>query len=144
MTAYLFDVNVLLAMFDTGHEHHLAARYWWATRTEDEWCTCPITENGFLRIASGNGYPRIEEQLPELIAMFRNLCRAPDHRYWPADIFLTDVVPENAHITSAKTTDIYLLALAIAHGGKLATFDRKIPAHLLAGGPEALELISLR
>jgi toxin-antitoxin system PIN domain toxin len=141
MTAYLFDVNVLLAMFDPGHEHHRAARHWWDTRSDDEWCTCPITENGFLRIASGSGYPRILERLPDLIVIFKTLCNAPDHRYWPADVFLSDVVPPKTPITSAKTTDIYLLALAIAHGGKLATFDKHIPARMLPGGEDAIELI---
>lgn len=141
MTAYLLDVNVLLALLDPGHEHHVAARRWWAPKVNDDWCTCPITELGFLRIASGSGYPRITEQLPKLIETLQALCKAPDHRYWSADIFLSDVIPPKSAITSAHTTDIYLLALAIEHGSKLATFDEKIPARMLPGGPEALEVI---
>jgi predicted nucleic acid-binding protein len=94
MTAHPFDVNVLLVMFDTGHEHHQGARFWWAVRSEEEWCTCPIGEN--------------------------------------------------ARVTSAKTTDTFLLALAITHGGKLATFDRKIPGHLLPGGAVAHKVIPVQ
>jgi hypothetical protein len=38
-------------------------------------------------------------------------------------------------------TDLYLLALAAANAIRLATFDQKIPAHAIAGGEQALEII---
>ena len=53
MTPYLLDVNVLLALCDPMHVHHEAAHRWFAEKGSQAWATCPITENGFVRIASG-------------------------------------------------------------------------------------------
>jgi predicted nucleic acid-binding protein len=44
-------------------------------------------------------------------------------------------------LTSAQVTDTYLLALAKAHGGQLASFDRKLLAAAVKGGKYALHLI---
>jgi predicted nucleic acid-binding protein len=38
-------------------------------------------------------------------------------------------------------TDTYLLALARAHGGKLATFDRRMVTAAVTGGVRALQCI---
>ena len=38
-------------------------------------------------------------------------------------------------------TDSYLLALALRHGGKLATFDKKLVVHAVHGGAAALHVI---
>jgi hypothetical protein len=43
--------------------------------------------------------------------------------------------------THTKVTNIYLLALAVAHSGKLATFDQRIPTSVVQGGANALELL---
>jgi len=40
-----------------------------------------------------------------------------------------------------QVTDISLLLLAVHQGGKLSTFDRKIPVGCIEGGLEALDLI---
>lgn len=45
---------------------------------------------------------------------------------------------------SAQVTDIYLLALAKAHGGGLASFDRKLQATAVADGKQVLCLIPHR
>ena len=54
----LFDVNVLLALFDPGHIHHGAAQAWWRSHRPEGWATCPLTQNGFVRIISKPGYQR--------------------------------------------------------------------------------------
>jgi hypothetical protein len=42
-----------------------------------------------------------------------------------------------------QVTDIYLLGIAVRHGGCLATFDRTIPLDAVAGaGPDAVAVIS--
>jgi predicted nucleic acid-binding protein len=46
------DVNVLIALFDPAHIHHEPAHTWFAVACEDGWATCPLTENGFLRVVS--------------------------------------------------------------------------------------------
>jgi hypothetical protein len=37
---------------------------------------------------------------------------------------------------------MYLLALAVAHGGELATFDRHLVTNTVIGGSKALHVIS--
>jgi len=44
---------------------------------------------------------------------------------------------------SAQTTDSYLLALAQAHGGQLATLDRRLVVTAVHGGAGALCLIGI-
>jgi predicted nucleic acid-binding protein len=46
----LFDVNVLIALFDPAHVHHESAHAWWKANQSSGWATCPLTENGFVRV----------------------------------------------------------------------------------------------
>ena len=56
---YLLDVNVLLALGYTAHVHHTRVAHWLAERrdrcapSEVKLATCPTTELGFIRVASG-------------------------------------------------------------------------------------------
>jgi predicted nucleic acid-binding protein len=47
----LLDVNVLLALFDADHAEHRRARDWLASEIHHGWASCPVTQNGFVRIA---------------------------------------------------------------------------------------------
>lgn len=51
----LLDVNVLLALVDPLHAHHERAKHFFVNRHPAAWATCPIVENGFLRVLSGTG-----------------------------------------------------------------------------------------
>jgi hypothetical protein len=57
-------------------------------------------------------------------------------------VSLRDVLQPGTLITHSQVTDIYLLGLAVRKGGKLATFDRRIPSPIIQGGGAALELIA--
>ena len=46
----LLDVNVLIALCDPNHVHHERGRSWFLSPDCDAWATCPITENGLVRI----------------------------------------------------------------------------------------------
>jgi toxin-antitoxin system PIN domain toxin len=141
MTVALLDVNALLALFDPRHVHHDAAHAWFRRRGDEPWATCAITENGLIRIASSPNYPSIAESAPQLIARLRLFCESERHRFWHADVSIRDLVRAGATLTSSQITDVYLLGLAVAHGGKLATFDRHIPVTTVYGGRDALEVI---
>ncbi|MGH8488251.1 MAG: hypothetical protein ACREXS_05115 [Gammaproteobacteria bacterium] len=57
MNRYLLDVNTLLALLDPRHLFHEAAHAW-AERTPDvRWLTCPLVQNGVMRVASQSTYP---------------------------------------------------------------------------------------
>src|SRR6202012_228563 len=53
----LLDVNVLIALIDHAHEFHAQAHLRFARNRKQGWATCPITQNGCLRILSTPGYP---------------------------------------------------------------------------------------
>jgi predicted nucleic acid-binding protein len=138
---HLLDVNVLLAMFDTWHAFHLPARAWFATNRHTGWATCPITENGFIHIGSHSGYANKWGDATEVAERLAMLCNDRDYHFWSADVRLQDVVKPGVVFTHTHVTDLYLLGLAIRNSGKLATLDRRIPATLIEGGPEALTVI---
>lgn len=141
MTASLLDVNLLIALSDPMHIHADAAHEWFERIGRQAWATCPITENAFVRIISHPRYPNAVADVPAAIEMLRTLVGAPGHTFWADDISLTEVVQHDAIIANAQLTDIYLLGLAVHHGGKLATLDQRIPARAVPGGGDALEII---
>ncbi len=53
----LLDVNVLIALLDAAHVHHGLARRWFASHVEQGWASCPLTQNGCVRILSQPRYP---------------------------------------------------------------------------------------
>lgn len=143
MTTYLLDVNVLLALADPMHVHHEAAHRWFGARGEQSWATCPITENGFVRVASHASYPNRPGDAPAVLDLLRQFCAAPGHCFWPDQLSLRELALPGALFTHNQITDIYLLSLAVGQGGKLATFDQRIAAGSVLGGKDALELIGL-
>ena len=58
-----------------------------------------------------------------------------------ATVSLWEALIPDASVTHGQVTDIYLLALAVAHGGRLATLDRHIPVTVVPGGSAGLEII---
>jgi predicted nucleic acid-binding protein len=75
--------------------------------------------------------------------MVRRLRSLEGHEFWPDEISLLDQrwVDTERLLDSAQVTDTYLLALAVARGGKLATFDRRLVAAAVVNGTTAVHLI---
>jgi hypothetical protein len=65
------------------------------------------------------------------------------HVFWPDDITMLDPQKLDATrlLSSRQVTDSYLLALAQAHGGELATLDRRLVTDAVMGGAQALHVI---
>ena len=141
MTPYLLDVNLLLALTDPMHVTHDIAHEWFARTGHQQWATCPLTENGFVRIASHPKYPNRPGDANLVLAMLRQFCAIDGHQFWTDDISLRDLLSADAVFTHQQITDIYLLGLAVQHNGKLATFDRRIPASAIQNGAQALEVL---
>ena len=81
---------------------------------------------------------------PSLVLQSLAAIRALDgHAFWPDDISLADSQHLDASRLSshAQVTDSYLLALARAHGGRLASMDRKLVVDAVKSGGETLALI---
>jgi uncharacterized protein len=141
VSSHLLDVNVLLALADPQHIHHDAAHAWFARHASEGWATCPITEHAFIRIASHPSYPNRPGDAQVVIELLRGTCARDGHRFWPDTVSLRDIVHWDHALTHGQLTDVYLLAVAVAHGGRLATLDRRIPAAAIDGGREALVVI---
>jgi toxin-antitoxin system PIN domain toxin len=120
----LLDANMLIALFDEAHVHHQAAHDWLLINRSTGWATCPLTENACIRIMSQPSYPGRLSVADIAGRMFR-ATQAADHYFWPDDIRLCDSTKFDHHQmpTSKHLTDLYLLALAVEHEGRLVTFD---------------------
>lgn len=120
----LLDVNVLIALFDQDHVSHRPAMAWFTAHAREGWASCPITQNGCMRIMSNPSYPN---PLPvqALITRLAAACAQAIHQFWADEPTLLDPGAFDAtRIHGPKQiTDIYLLGLAVRHGGRLATFD---------------------
>lgn len=142
MRTYLLDVNLLLALSDPMHVHHEVAHRWFERTGRYGWATCPITENGFVRIASHPKYPNRPGDVGAVLAILRQFCEVDGHRFWDEGITIRELLLPGSLTTYNHITDVYLLGLAVYHGGKLATLDQKIPASGVQGGVSALEVIA--
>jgi toxin-antitoxin system PIN domain toxin len=143
-TVTLLDVNVLIALVDPLHVHHELCHHWFSTRGSAPWASCAITQNGVLRILGNARYPNSPGSTAVVSRILQALVMHPQHQFWessPSLLSLAHVEPL-ALLDPAQITDTYLLALAIHHGGRLATLDGRVSAHPVKGGAEALEVIS--
>ena len=138
----LLDVNILIPLVDVLHEGHAAAQQVFSGIQSYGWATCPITENGVVRIISGTRYQNPPKSVPGVMALVRSLRSLPGHTFWPDDLSLfytTRIAPEKLR-TFNQITDAYLLAIAVANDGRFVTFDRRIMANAISGGAQALQI----
>jgi toxin-antitoxin system PIN domain toxin len=142
--AGLLDVNVLLALMDPAHEFHSPAHLWFQQNRQYGWATCPITENGCLRILSNPGYPFPGLTVARVRDMLAELVGAEGHRFWPDSVSILEAGRfDLASAGSEVITDLYLLRLAAAFDGRLVTFDRTIRWNWVTGcGAHDLEVVA--
>jgi uncharacterized protein len=140
---FLLDVNVLIALVDPVHVQHEQAHEWFSRVGKKSFATCPITENGLLRIVGHPKYPNTPGAPSAVVASLAAMRAMPGHAFWPDEISIAD----DSHIdvtrlsSHAQITDSYLLALAKAHGGRLASMDRRLVVDTVVDGRRSLELI---
>ncbi len=142
MSASLLDVNVLVALLDSEHVHHRSARDWFEAQGRAGWATCPIVENGFVRIVSTRRYPGTTlspGEASELLAALKGRYHQT-HRWWPDDVSLTDETLFRMEVLlgANQVTDAYLLGLAFRKGGRVASFDRSLPWQVVRGASQKL------
>jgi len=134
----LLDVNVLIALLDADHTSHDAALGWFRANAEYGWASCPITQNGCVRIMSHPGYPNAHT-VNEIVGRLHRASIERVHEFWPDDVsVLNDQVIDSTRIHGPRQlTDVYLLALAVSRGGVLVTFDRAIALSAVRGATAA-------
>lgn len=132
---YLLDVNVLVALLDEAHIHHTVAQNLIA-QPNVRIATCALTENGVLRVLNLPGYSSYGPAGFEVVrSQLQHLCEDTDHEFWPCDTTLRDdsKINWNRVMGHNQITDIYLLALAAAHDGALATLDHRVAISAVRG-----------
>jgi hypothetical protein len=139
----LLDINVLIARADPAHVFHQRAVNWMASLRHASIATCPLTENGFLRIYGNPVYPEGPGSPAAASALLAAIRRLPQHVFLPDDISLGDTarITTLAGAGHSQLTDLYLLALAGRHSAVFATFDRRIDPAMAVGGVAALLVI---
>ncbi len=130
----LLDVNVLIALLDSDHVSHRSAVAWFREHATQGWASCPITENGCVRIMSHPSYPNAHSVL-EIAARLRAATAHDAHEFWADDqSFLDEKLVDASKVHGARQlTDVYLLALAVKHRGRLVTFDASIAIGAVKG-----------
>jgi toxin-antitoxin system PIN domain toxin len=133
----LLDVNVLIALFDPDHISHEPAMAWFARHAKEGWASCPVTQNGCLRIMSSPSYPNIQP-VHLLVTRLAEACTERLHEFWPDEPSLLDYdLFDTTRIHGPRQiTDVYLLALAVRHDGRFVTFDGRIPLQAVRGATE--------
>jgi toxin-antitoxin system PIN domain toxin len=144
MARALLDINVVIALLDQGHVLHRAATLWLERELELGWATCPITENGVVRIMAQPAYPN-SQPAALVAARLAEACRHPSHAFWPEPISLLQegLICWERLLGPRQITDAYLLALAATHGGRFVTFDQRVGVEVVpAAGAANLSIIA--
>lgn len=136
----LLDLNVLIALVDSSHQHYQMAQNWFISSGNDAVGLCPLTEMGFLRITTNPAYRPAPRTIEEAIAILQLLKGHPRfahplYGYWEIKESWVDLTARFARRISGhqQVTDAYLLGLAIKEKGVLVTFDKGVQ---YMAGPE--------
>lgn len=129
---------------DSAHVQHELAHAWFAREGRAAWASCPLTQNGVLRIIGHRQYPGFSGGPAAVAPLLHGLIQLPGHQFWPDDVSLLDGsrVDPSRLMSAARVTDTYLLALAAAHQGQLATLDARLSSAGVHGGVAALYCIA--
>lgn len=134
----LLDVNVLIALLDSDHLHHARAIDWLKDNIAQGWASCPLTQNGCIRIMSQPSYPNAVPPAA-VAARLAEATATPHHAFWPDAVSLLDAgrIAWDAVLGSRQVTDVYLLTLAVQQAGRLVTLDRAVPLNAVPGATGA-------
>jgi toxin-antitoxin system PIN domain toxin len=138
---YLLDVNLLLALAWPNHVHHGESLAWFQEKAANAFRTCPLTQTGFVRISANPAFTTNPVLPSQALALLEQITALPGHQFWPDDLPASEAFSRAPLIaTHRQITDAYLLALAAAHDGVLATLDRGV-ARIARHWPNALEIV---
>lgn len=141
---YLLDVNVWVALLDEAHVHHAQAVAF-IERRKVQIATCPMVENGVIRVLNLPGYSKHGPAGFEAVSQkLQEICADVDHEFWPDTVSLCSQGTVNwpRIFGHNQITDVYLLALAVSNKGCLATLDHRVAlSTVLGAGKEHLTLL---
>jgi predicted nucleic acid-binding protein len=143
MNRYLPDINTVLALLDPLHVHHDDAHHWYEAVSPVQLLICPHVENGVMRIASQPRYPNHLGTAANVREILKKFIDQLDVKHCTSEPSLLDekILKSPEQLTPSSISDLYLLAVALSNGAKLATFDQRIKSSAIQGGKKALEII---
>ena len=135
----LLDVSILIALFDADHVHHQVTHDWFEEQRSSGWATCPITENGFIRIATSPSLFNPPRRPAEVVEELRAFRESGHHHFWPDAVSIADdkVFAPKMIRGHKQVSDAYLLGLATSRRGAFATLDQTIPVSAVKGATKA-------
>lgn len=127
-SGYLLDVNTLLALFWPTHEHHVRVRTWFRADATRGWNSCPVTQAGFVRLASNLAVTPDAVSVSEALNLLVANLSHPGHVFWPDELDVQSALSLCGGRLQGyrQVTDAYLLGLAIHHKAHLVTLDGAI------------------
>lgn len=141
----LLDINVIIGLLDADHDFHHRAHAWWRGHENAGWASCPLTQNGVVRIMSNPAYNPRRSLAPEAVTrLLRTFTGRTNHEFWPDSMSILDTAVFDAQqiLGPRQVTDLYLLALAASQGGRLVTFDESVNRKAVRkAGKRSLEVI---
>jgi uncharacterized protein len=143
--AALLDTGVLIALCDPSHAMHSTAIRWLESH-EGAIATCPIVENGAVRILSQPKYSESYRiSTPQAATAVAKVREVEGYEFWRDGVSLVDesVFSFADLMGPSQVTDAYLLALAVSHDGILVTLDTRLQISA-ARGATAANLLTLR
>ena len=146
MATHLLDVNALIALGWSAHDHHDAMAVWFNQHAKLGWATCAITQAGFVRVLSQPALGEGASTVAELAqALERNLAH-PAHRLLALDFDFADVLAccTGGVVGHRQVTDAYLLTAAVRGGMKLITFDSGLGTLLATSAERSAHILVLR
>ena len=132
MTAFLLDVNVLIALMWPAHESHAQVQAWFSRKSRQGWATCPFTQAAFVRIITNPAFSRDAVTPLEAVKLLGANLNHPSHRFWADEIgFVQATRPFAGQLAGhQQVADAYLLGLVMHKRATLATMDRALLALL--------------
>ncbi len=146
MRICLLDVNVLIALHDPSHVDSTKSHAWFNSEGQGAWATCPLTENGFVRIFTQTQYPNRLKGVSVALSLLGDTTEryGATHHFWPDAISLRDntLIDSTAILGPKQITDVYLLALCQHYGGTFVTLDTKVSTAAIVGPhPDLLRVL---
>ena len=137
-------MNVWIALLDEAHVHHALALAF-MERRKVKIATCPLVENGVIRILNLPGYSKSGPVGFEPVQQkLQQICADVDHEFWADTLsFRTDHMVNWSRVMGHnQITDVYLLALAVANKGCLVTLDHRVAlSTVISAGSGTLMLL---
>ena len=129
----LLDVNVLIALRDENHTHHHIAAGWLAENIGTGWASCPITQNGCVRVLCQPQYPNTLA-LPDALGRLREATSMRHHLFVADDFSILDT-------TAIDQSAVCSAGGCVAHDLRFVTLDRAVAASAVPGGDGPLVVL---